>query len=158
MFLKATTPTIRDTVIVRDAAGNEITRFTAIWKRPDTQTRKALLRERMENLEALAKAQAALQENPSGFASDVFTETLEQIEVDNKTAIREHLHSIADLLDADDAPVEYSPAVLEEMLRWGEYTTPLAESLARLIDGKAVEAAAAKNAAPPVLSGQVSPA
>jgi hypothetical protein len=153
MFLKATTPLIRDTVKVMDTAGAEITRFVAVWKRPDSKDRKALLKARMENLKSLQAAQGAFQDDTDdGMAA--FDLAISAIEDDGKARIRGSLSHIEGLLDADDAPVDYTPAVLDEMFRWAEYTVPLAESLARLAEGRTVEEEQVKNSAPLDSSGQ----
>ncbi|WP_028488087.1 hypothetical protein [Thiothrix lacustris] len=152
MFLKAATPTIRDTVKVLDATGVEITRFVAVWKRPDSKTRKDLLKERLNSLSHIRVAQTGLASDTPDIAG--FEITLSNIEAESKTRIREHLHSVDGLLDANDKLVEWSPAALDALLQWVEYANPLAESLARLAEGKVVEEAQAKNAEAPVLSGQ----
>lgn len=158
MFLKATTPLVNDTVIIHDNAGNEITRFVAVWKRPDSKTRKALLKDRVANLKSLQTAQLALQADPESYDAEAFNATLSAIEDDGKARIRQHLNHIDGLLDDTDQPVEFTPAVLDELFRWAEYTTPLAESLARLAEGRAVEEARLKNSEPPVGTGLVAPA
>lgn len=158
MFLKAVTPLVNDTVIITDSAGNEITRFVAVWKRPDSKTRKALLKDRMNNLKSLHTAQLELQSNPESYDAEAFSATLSAIEDAGRARIRQHLNRIDGLLDDVDQPVDYTPAVIDELLRWTEYTTPLAESLVRLAEGKTVEDARLKNSAPLDGTGQAVPA
>lgn len=156
MFLKATTPTVRDTVIVKDNAGAEIDRFTAVWKRPDSAARRTLLQQRLEGLRQLQQAQEQVGDKalPGDEGLDGFNAALNSIVEQGNARIRMHLASVEGLLDAADAPVDYTPGVLEAMLEWAEYANPLAESLARLAEGRTVEDAQAKNSTPPVGSGQ----
>ncbi|OQX12808.1 MAG: hypothetical protein BWK73_13920 [Thiothrix lacustris] len=158
MFLKATTQLVNDTVIIRDTDGNEITRFVAVWQRPDSKTRKALLKARMANLKSLQTAQLELQADPENYDAEAFSATLSAIEDDGKARIRQHLNRIDGLLDDTDQPVDFTPAVIDELFRWTEYTTPLAESLARLAEGRTVEEARLKNSVPLVGTGPVAPA
>lgn len=145
MFLKASTPLVRDTIILTDNQGEEITRFVAVWHRPDAQERKELMQANLDSMKTLYAAQVAIQENDPAYGMDQFNAELFAVEEDGKARIRRHLNSIEGLLDADDQPLEYSPAVIDELFRWVEYTTPLAESLVRLSQGKTVEDAQVKN-------------
>lgn len=153
MFLKATTPTIADTVVINDAADNEITRFVAVWKRPDSKTRKALLKARIEALSRYEAAKTALTGTATSDV-DGFSTALAALEDESKARIRAQLERVEGLLDANDQPVTYSKEVLEAMLEWSEYTNPLAESLARLAEGRLVQEAQSKNSETPVTGGQ----
>lgn len=153
MFLKATTPTIADTVVIKDAADNEITRFVAIWKRPDSKTRKSLLKARIDALTRYEVAKTSLGDATTT-GMDTFSTALTNLEDESKERIRAHLERVDGLLDANDQPVTYSPDVLEAMLEWSEYTNPLAESLARLAEGRTVQEAQSKNSETPEVGGQ----
>ena len=151
-MFKAIPPTVSDTVQVLDVDGNEITRFVAVWKRPDSDARKALLNARMENLSQLRMAQNAMTDAADDDLKG-FNAALAEIEAGGKARIREHLERVDGLLDERDVVVDYSPPVLDELLKWAEYTNPLTESLARLAEGRCVLEAQAKNSVPPVLGG-----
>ena len=155
MFLKVTTPNIRDTVIINDAVGNELTRFVAIWQRPDTAQRKALLDSRFESLQRIQDAQAVATETGSLTG---FTDLLQAANDTTRQHIRQYLVGTEGLLDADNKLIPYSSEVVDELLRWNEYTIPLAESLARVTDGKAIEESLAKNSVELVSSGHDSDA
>lgn len=149
-FFKAATPIVKDTVIITDANGLEVTRFTAIWKRPNKAVRKALLNERLDVLRKLEQ----LQQSDDIDSKQV---ELEALAAATDQLVISHLHGWDGLLDANDDHVEFSQDALKKALEWAEYAQPLVESLMRVASGNAVELAQVKNSVAPVGTGVTEP-
>ena len=150
-FFKAATPIVKDTVIITDANGFEVTRFTACWHRPTKAVRKALLNKRLDVLRRLEKLQQSESDDEG-----------KQVELDALGAetdgqIIAHLRDWEGLLDANDDHVEFSQDALKKALEWAEYAQPLIESLMRVASGNAVELAQVKNSVAPVGTGVTEP-
>lgn len=149
-FFKAATPIVKDTVIITDANGFEVTRFTACWERPTKSVRKDLLNQRLDVLRKLEQLQQAGDMESKPLEIDALGEATDQQIID-------HLRDWDGLLDADDNPVEFGTDVLKKVLEWVEYSQPLIESLMRVASGNAVEIAQAKNSVMPVGTGATEP-
>lgn len=149
-FYKAATPIVKDTVIITDASGNEVTRFVACWKRPNKAARKKLLGDRLNVLRKLEQLQQAGDIEDKQVDIDLLGE-------ETDAQIIAHLSDWEDLLDANDKPVEFNAIMLSGVLEWVEYSQPLIESLMRVASGNAVEIAQAKNSVTPVGIGVTEP-
>ena len=149
-FFKAATPIIKDTVIITDAHGFEVTRFTACWDRPTKAVRKALLNKRLDVLRRLEKLQQS--DDIEGKQAE-----LDMLGEETDGQIIAHLRDWEGLLDANDDYVEFSADALKKALAWAEYAQPLIDSLMRVASGNAVELAQVKNSVTPVGTGVTEP-
>ena len=144
MFEQILKPTIADPVIVMSASNHELTRFTAVWKRPDRQSRKALSNWYFDLVDERKKLVDLLgQDSQKGWENlRTFDDNSDS---DYAFMLGTWLDSLQDLQTLTGESIEWKPELLPQIFEWDEIYAALVGSFVRLILGTTLDDSARGN-------------